>query len=502
MEDVSRDLDVSHVPGLPVLAMVTRGINEEMARLYGVRTEMDPETGRPVAYYFPLQKDGEIKGYQRKAIREPGQRQKFDCARVGDTKGCDPFGAHIMKAGGKFLIVTEGAEDAMAAAQMLRDAGKNYRVVATLGTDGWKRQIEWLNRWECVVIAYDQDEAGKKAARELASALRPGVAKVMTWPSKYSDPNAALIAGVGSRWVDRLMKAEAFRPDGILGGEQMWELLENYTAPPSIPYPEEWTLLNHKMGGMRAGEISLWTGGTSVGKTSYVRRLKQHILANTEWRIGEIELEERPVKTGRGLLEFQGGKRLGDMTPDEKRAAWAATYGTGRIITLDHSSQYTKGQDLMGRLQYLHYAHGANLITLDHITLAVSQFGDGSGGLQEQDAMMAGFLEFVEKTDCHLMLVSHLRKAPTGGVSFEEGAIPSLDDLKGSGSLKQISFDIIGVSRNSQAEDDYERNCSQMHVLKCREHGNTGRADILYFDSHTRQLVPAQSPDAVGEEEF
>lgn len=68
--------------------------------------------------------------------------------------------------------------------------------------------------------------------------------------------------------------------------------------------------------------------------------------------------------------------------------------------------------------------------------------------------------------------------------------------------MKQISFDIVGVSRNSQAEDDYERNCSQLHVLKCREHGNTGKADKLYFDSHTRQLVPAQSPEAVGEEEF
>jgi twinkle protein len=132
---------------------------------------------------------------------------------------------------------------------------------------------------------------------------------------------------------------------------------------------------------------------------------------------------------------------------------------------------------------------------LDHVTLAVHEFGDGIMGNPAQDQMMNEFLELCENTGVHLFLLSHLRKAPGGGKSFEEGAVPSLDDLKGSGSLKQVSMNIIGVSRNLQHEDNYERNVSQLHVLKCRETGKTGRCDRLYWDDESRSLVPAKEPE-------
>ena len=49
---------------------------------------------------------------------------------------------------------------------------------------------------------------------------------------------------------------------------------------------------------------------------------------------------------------------------------------------------------------------------------------------------------------------SHLRKAPGGGMSsFEEGKLASIDDIKGSGSIKQISFDIVAFARNLVADN-------------------------------------------------
>jgi twinkle protein len=232
-------------------------------------------------------------------------------------------------------------------------------------------------------------------------------------------------------------------------------------------------------------------GGSSSGKTSVVRALKAHLLQSTDWNIGEVELEERKEKTWRGVMEAVLGMPWASATTEERREAWDKTYGTERIFTLDHRSQYGKGQSIVAKFKHLCYAKGCKAIFLDHVTLAVNEFGDGQGN-SAQDQMMNEFLEFTETTGCHLFLISHLRKTGLGAKSFEEGAIPTMDSLKGSGSLKQISFNIIGVSRNLQDPDDYERNCPQLHVLKSRETGDTGPADRLHWNNDTRSLEPAR----------
>jgi len=483
---------IEDVETLPVAPLLMRGITQEIAQQFGVRVEYG-EDGEESVYYFPLYKADKLIGYQAKKARQPGQRQKGDVFRIGETKGTDPFGS-VGPREGKFILVTEGGEDALAVAQLCAAKGKRYRVVACLGTESWKKQIQFFAGFKQVAICFDQDDAGKQAAREFAAALRPGQAKLVRW-NHAKDPNELLDYEEGpDMFFDALSRAETYKPDGIIWGEDVWHRMENYIRPATIPYPEEWVLLNNMLEGMREAEISLWTGGTSCGKTAYARRLKQHVITTTDWKVGEVELEERGEKTWRGLMQFHAGKRWADMTQEERRGAYEATYGSGRIFTLDHRSQYGRGQSLLSKFKHLHYGLGCRVIFLDHITLAVNEFGDGSG-LVAQDQMMNEFLEFVETTGVHLCLISHLRKTGTGGKSFEEGAIPTEDDLKGSGSLKQIAFDTIAVSRNKMHEDEYERNVSQMHVLKSRETGKTGHADKMHWCSDTHSLTKAREPD-------
>lgn len=503
-EELEGMLELSDVPKLPLKELAKRGISDKAAKVYGVRTEIDAETGEDAAYYAPLYKMGQLIGYQRKIAREQGNRQKGDLSRVGETKGADPFGTHIHSRGGRMVIAVEGVEDCLAAYDMLDKAGKKYRVVATMGTDGWKRMLDYFESFEKVVIAFDQDAAGKQAAQEFAGALSSGKAVMMRWNGP-SDPNALMLHRQGSEvFYNAIHKAEPYRPDGFVTGDEVWRRMENYTEPKIVlPYPDDWGNLKEKMGGFREAEISMFTAGSSIGKTSYIRALKAHGLRNTDCRIGEVELEERGEKTWRGLMSSYAAQPWKQMSLDERRQAWEETYGTRRIITLDHRSQFGKGQKLIGKFKYLHYSLGCNVIFLDHVTLAVNEFGDGQGN-SAQDQMMNEFLEFVETTGVHLCLISHLRKTGTGGKSFEEGAVPSMDDLKGSGSLKQISFDIIGVSRNMQHENEYERNVSQLHCMKCRETGKTGRADRLYWDDESYSLVPARaapSEEGGGEQE-
>ena len=487
-------MEFDDVATLPLAALTARGINDVVAKKYGVRVEYDTGTREEICYYFPIYLNDELIAYQAKKARSPGERQKGDVHNLTVTKGAakehDPFGSKVAGSSGKFIVVTEGAEDCLAAVQMLNQLNKGYRVVATLGTDRWRSQLEYFRQFEKVVIAFDPDDAGKKAASDFADAL----GKKAWIASLPSDPNQMLIDGSAKGFVDAVFAAKEYAPVGFIYGEAVWNIMKNYTKPVTLPYPEEWEILSRKMERIREAEISLWTAGTSTGKTSFVRRLKQHYLqTQPQYKIAEIELEEAPAKTFRGLMQFYAGKPWSEMNPDERRYAYEQTYGTNRIITLDHRSYAKDSGSILNKMYYAHYTLGCKIIFLDHITLAVTEFEEGEATNAAQDKMMSEFLTFVEKTKSHLCIISHLRKTGQGSKDYEVGAVPSKADLKGSGSLSQISFDIIGVSRNQMAPDEYERNVSQLHVLKCRETGDTGAADRLYWDKDIMSLVPSQS---------
>lgn len=463
---------MQEIEQLPTGHMLARGIDNITAGAYGVRIGYDGQ-GQELHYYFPVHKDGKLLGYQRKAAKAPGQRQKGDVTRIGETAGNDPFGSHLHQ-GGKMILVTEGAEDCLAAVQMLKKQGKNWRCVGALGTDAWRRTLEYYERFDKVLICFDQDDGGRIAAEKFAAALSPGKPHIMRWDAgQGDDPNQLLIEGKDKLFLDSIYNAKPYSPSGIIWGDEVWRRMESYVQPDCIVYPEELTKIGEKMHGMRAGEISMWTSGSGVGKTSYIRRLKQWILSHpgtdgTLWPIGEVELEESPEKTWRGMMQFQAGDRWHNLPYHLKRQAYEETYGTSRIFTVSNglSDKKIKG-GLIGKFKHLHYDKGCRMFFLDHITLGVREFGDGGGSLNDQDNMMEELLSFVETTKSHMCLISHLRKPPGGGQSWSRGAIPSEEDMKGSGSLYQISFDIIGVSRNKHHIDDYQRNVSQLHVLKC-----------------------------------
>ena len=98
------------------------------------------------------------------------------------------------------------------------------------------------------------------------------------------------------------------------------------------------------------------------------------------------------------------------------------------------------------------------------------------------DMLMTQLRALVEETGAGIVVVSHLRKGDTKTTPFEQGGTISLDDLRGSGSLKQLPDTVLALERNQQADDDDQRNLLKLRVLKCRFTGNTGLAGYLRFN--------------------
>lgn len=159
--------------------------------------------------------------------------------------------------------------------------------------------------------------------------------------------------------------------------------------------------------------------------------------------------------------------------------------GSNRFIMLDHQGSVSD-DSVIKKMEYM-VLQGARFLYLDHITIAVS----GDDKVNESiDAFMSAALKLVKRWNVWMCVVSHLRKRPSSETPFEAGAIPTEDDLKGSGALKQVPMQTIALSRNKYAVDPTERDTTHYHVLKDRY---TGRARTFcgkfMFDDATGRLI-------------
>jgi twinkle protein len=92
-----------------------------------------------------------------------------------------------------------------------------------------------------------------------------------------------------------------------------------------------------------------------------------------------------------------------------------------------------------------------------------------------------------------LICVSHLRRPE--GKGHEEGTATSLSQLRGSGSIAQLSDMVLGLERNGQAEDHTVRNTTKVRVLKNRFSGITGSAGQLLYNHESGRMTEYHEED-------
>ncbi len=102
---------------------------------------------------------------------------------------------------------------------------------------------------------------------------------------------------------------------------------------------------------------------------------------------------------------------------------------------------------------------------------------------------MTKLASLVQETGVGIIAIVHLKRAKDK--SFNEGSSISLSDLRGSAALEQLSFNVLALERDQQAEDD-ANDQSLIRVLKCRETGDTGTADTLIYNRSTGWLTTPQ----------
>jgi len=402
----------------------------------------------------------------------------------GDLKAAVLYGQWLWRDGGKMVVVTEGELDALTLSQI---QGNKWPVVSVkTGAAGAKRDIkqniEWLEAFDSVVFAFDSDKVGREAALACAAMLTPKKAKIATFPLK--DASDMLQQGRQRELMDCIWGAKEYRPDGILNGADLWEVVTKVEEAETVSYP--YAGINEKTKGCRRGEIVTVTAGSGIGKSQLTREFAHHFLSEGR-TVGYIALEESVKRTGLGLMSIEANKllHLGDEA-DKKilKKAFDATLGTGRVFLYDHWGS-TDSDNLLSKIRYLVRGCECEYIILDHLSIVVSGL-EGGDERRIIDNTMTKLRSLVEELGCELILVSHLKR-PSGDRGHEEGAQTSLAQLRGSAAIAQLSDMVIGLERNQQDVDDANR--THVRVLKNRWSGETGLCCALEYDSETGRMV-------------
>ena len=478
-------------------ALKDRGISLETCKRYGVKSVT--EAGKVTNHFYPYYISNE----------EVGTKVR-DCLTKefvwrGSPKGTGLFGQQLFTGGGKFITITEGECDALAAYELL---GSKWPVVSVKNGAGGaakdiKENLEFLETFESIVINFDNDKAGNEAAKKVARIFKPGKAKILSMPDQFKDPNDILKNGSRQAYVQAWWNSKTYTPSGIINASDLGEEYFNRRKEKAVPYP--WEGLNRKLYGLRRGELVTLTGGTGLGKSSVTRELEHWLLKNTTDRIGILALEENKERTIDGLVSIEANARLyiEQVREEFSEEQWRKHHndlingvGKNRLWIYSHLGQHDI-EEIFAKLRYMIQGCDCNWVVVDHLAMLTSAL-EGGDERRSIDNIMTRLRSLVEETNSGMILVSHLRRVD-GNKGHEQGVNVGLSHLRGSQSIAQLSDCVIALERNQQSEDKTEANTTRLRILKSRYTGDTGLASHLLYDSETGRLKELLDIDELDE---
>ena len=420
----------------------------------------------------------------------------------GNMSGAVLFGRNKFSAKGKYITITEGELDAMAAYQMF---GSKWPCVSVKSSSSaltdCKKSFDYLNSFENIIICFDNDAAGHKAAEKVAGLFEPHKCKIVNL-SQFKDASDYLRTGNQESFVRTWWAAEPYTPAGIINLDALGDTLYEEDFCETVPYP--WTGLNKKIYGMRTGELLTFTSGSGMGKSSIIRELMHHIMKTSTDNIGVLALEESIRNTALNIMSVEASQRLyikevRDTFSIDQLQKWQnATVGTGRFFAFDHFGSISN-DEILNRVRFMAKALDCKWIILDHLSILVSGQEDGDER-RSIDILMTKLRSLVEETGVGLLLVSHLRRA-SGDKGHEDGREVSLAHLRGSQSIAHLSDGVIALERNQQEEDETLANTTVVRILKNRYTGDTGIATYLYYDKDSGRMSEISNPFDVNEDD-
>lgn len=457
-----------------------RGIEPETMKFFGVKCRISD--GAPHSFVFPW-------GGSKKQIREVREKRFY---MEGTNEGSDPlFGMSKFPMGSASAItITEGVLDCLSAFQML---GSKYPCVSVLSSSTAKsdaqKAFKYLDSFEKIYLAFDNDEPGIKALKQVASLFDPNKIYVVPISDPYKDANDFIKNGNHSKEFHKVWwSSRKHRPKGIIESfSDIKEVLEAQDARPVATYP--FPTLQEMTYGIRLGEVNLITAQEKVGKTAFLSALEHHLIKTTDYGLGIIHLEQAQKRSIQGILNYELDRATnlpdsGVSNEDMLKAYEKLVRKEGRVHFYSHF-----GSDdpdvILDIIRYLVAVCGCKFIFLDHITMLVTGM-EGDDERRQLDYLSTRLAMLTRELNFTLFLVSHVN---------DDGK------TRGSRNISKVADLILYLTRDTENASFDIRNTTTILIKGNRDVAASGPAGYLFFDNRTYTLHEKTVEDVLVDNE-
>jgi len=474
--------------------LTDRKIRPETLEKYKVKVEVD-ESGKDVRHHYPyFNQAGEMCGIKTRVVQ--GKRF-FGSGNTG--KDNQLFGQHLIKPGGVSLTICEGELDALSAYEMF---GNRYNFVSVVNgancIDNIKANLQYIDSFESVILCFDDDEAGRTAAKKVAPIIGQNKCKILTL-NKHKDASEYLMAGDGKEFMHEWYEAKPYTVSGVATLDDMRLALLDYRETELIPLPKSFGNLNEmSRGGLAKGELTSIIAHTSIGKTTILNELIYHFAMNTKEKIGCFMVEDSIDETLRKVVSVHREQNLQLLKPDELDVDGvmedALEIGFGDKIQLfDDGGGSIDIDEMFSKIRYFIKSLGCTIILIDPLHTAIKNLSN-----ENIEEVMDRFIKLCKETKACIILSTHTRKPDDGSHPHKISEY----DVKGSGAIPQACHNNILFSRNKLAEDEYERNSIRIRVPKLRRTGQTGEGGWAYYNTMDGRLEKGHEPVSGEDNDF
>lgn len=479
--------EIEEVGDYQTVGLPQRKLKKESLAYFGIKVGVSEEDGvTPNSVYFPYYKEKELIGYKAR-ILDPKRMWA-----VGTTKGADFFGwEQAVATGAKKLFITEGEFDAVALYQIFKEQarGSKYEeydpaiVSLVNGAGSAKKDIparikEIRQHFKEIILVFDTDEPGKKAAEDVAK-LIPEV-MIAALPSK--DVNECLVQG-RSKAAHSACQFNAAKPRNtrIVCGSSLHEAGKK---APELGFSWPWKHITETTRGIRLGETIYIGAGQKQGKSEIVNTLAAHFMREHGWKVFLVKPEESNAKT----YKLVAGKLEGKFFHDPRREFDMDAYDRSQEILSSHLFvldlyQHVGWNTLKEDIRHAAIVEGCKAIMIDPITNLTNGMDAATANVKLQEiaqelSAMALDLNVVIFIFCHL-------RNPDSGPPHERGGEVLSSQFAGSRAMARSCNLMLGLEGNRDPSiSPEERNLRTLVLLEDREYGEVGRFK-LYWDKNT-----------------
>lgn len=495
---VYSSLTVDQITSCPTRSIPSREISQVTAEQYGVRTLLNGLDGQtPVAIAFPYYNIyNNIIGYKKRLLEDKIFNTIGDCSLDNILL----FGQQLYTSGGKRLYITEGEIDCLSLYQVLKDlAGVEYKHLhpcvvslphgskSAASALGAPQVRPFLDKFEEIVLVFDQDDAGREAVSSVCAFLPPQKVRIASFSEK--DANEMLMKGKSSelKWAV-LTQAKQYHPEGITTSK---DLLADALRAPTVGAEWPWPTLTRLTYGRHPGLYAIGAG-VGVGKTEFFHELIFHIIHNEHRPVGVFLLEEAPSRT----VKLLAGKACDtpvhrpdvDFNESDLREIISGfSDPRENLFVFDHKGS-RDWDSIYAQCKYLAAVHGVRDLIIDPLTAIVSHEENTDRALHKLMDDMSKLAQ--APYNCTVYFSSHLNEPPRDRRPHEEGGRVHESQFAGSRAMIRFSNYVLGLERNKQDPDPIIRNTTTVRVLKDRDFGSaSGETFEIFYDQSTGRYL-------------